>query len=141
MCIRDRYSTSKTLEGRHATAGFLPERSAERSRKAVPSDSNSFVNRLSSSSYVDPQRFHPRLELQMGHSRSVPKKARHGCHAAFRPGRPVGHHLHAFILIGNLKVATNSKRRNKTRQRNINNKKTGQDSGKTGLVAPVWRQL
>ena len=39
----------------------------------------------------------------MGHPRSVPKKR--DMDVTQRSGRPVGHHLHTFILIGNLKVA------------------------------------
>ena len=80
--------TSKTPAGRQATEGRFRDRAVERSRERsverssegvfwmeylhVSSDSNSFANRLSSSSYVDPPSFSVQLTADTHHPESVP---------------------------------------------------------------------
>ena len=74
--------TSKTPAGRQATEGRsrnalgnAPGRGAfQMEYLHVSSDSNSFANRLSSSSYVDPPSFSVQLTLGTHHPESVPKK-------------------------------------------------------------------
>ena len=82
------WSTSKTPAGRQATEGRFRDRAVERSRERsversseggfwmeylhVSSDSDSFANRLSSSSYVDPPSFSVQLAADTDHPDTVP---------------------------------------------------------------------
>ena len=79
-----KYSTSKTPAGRQATEGRFRDRAVERSRDRsregvfwmeylhVSSDSNSFANRFSSSSYVDPPIVRVQLASDIHHPETVP---------------------------------------------------------------------
>ena len=66
----------------------------------VSSDSNSFANRLSSSSYVDPPSFSVQLTADTHHPESVPGSVPESVSA----GRPAVHGPQAFIVNGNLRL-------------------------------------
>ena len=67
----------------------------------VSLDSNSFANRLSSSSYVDPPSFSGQLTADIHHPESVPGSVPESVSAV---GRPAVHGPQAFIVNGNLRL-------------------------------------
>ena len=60
----------------------------------ISSDSNSFANRFSSLSYVDPPSFNAQLTADTHHPESVPQKA----------FRRAGHTFPEYIVMGNLRL-------------------------------------
>ena len=111
------YITSKTPAGRQATEGRsrnalwnapgnalwnAPGRGAFRlGYLPISSDSDSFANRLSSSSYVDPPSFRLQLTPDIHHPESVPGSVPKERLAA---GRPAGHTFPEYIVMGNLRL-------------------------------------
>ena len=69
----------------------------------ISSDSDSFANRLSSSSYVDPPSFSLQLTPDTHHSESVPRSVPDSVSDDGRPTAAV-HGPQVFIVSGNLRL-------------------------------------
>ena len=89
------------------------ERSVERSSEGgfwmeylhVSSDSDSFANRLSSSSYVDPPSFRLQLTPDTHHPESVPGSVPE----SVRPAGPAVHTFPEYIVMGNLRLESETR--------------------------------
>ena len=107
------YFTSKTPAGRHATEGHhtsvtTKRDTVSRSKEGcfplgyvgVSSDANSFPNRFSSSSYVDPWCSNPHIMLDTDHPMQRDRSVTGG------HGRPAGPDTYfpGYIVMGNLRL-------------------------------------